>query len=95
MAGKNKEEVTAFYQKELFGQMVNDIEKPKYQFTVRNGVLDGTYKEWWSNGNLRYVINYKSDGKVAIRHGKFVSYTIDGKVGSTRKYIEGKLVSCR
>lgn len=61
----------------------------KYEFTLEDRVMTGVYREWWSNGKPRYLIDYISNGHSSIRHGRFIAYDDLGRIKQERKYENG------
>lgn len=49
------------------------------------GEKQGIFKQWWPNGNLRYLFNYKNDKY----DGKQIVYFHFGKVQEEKNYING------
>lgn len=66
----------------------DDLTAPKYAFSVFDGLLEGTYTEWWNNGKLRYQIEYHN----GHRDGSFKTWNIKGILTKNRIYENGELV---
>ena len=54
------------------------------QFT--KGAMQGVFKQWWPNGNLRYLFNYNHDKY----DGKQIVYFHFGKIQEEKNYLDGK-----
>lgn len=51
----------------------------------KNGEKEGVFKQWWPNGNLRYLFNYHHDKY----DGKQIAYFHFGKVQEEKNYNKG------
>ena len=54
---------------------------------VINGKIQGTWTEWYSNGNKKFVCHYDNQNK---RDGTWTNWFEDGKVEIEVNYINGK-----
>jgi antitoxin component YwqK of YwqJK toxin-antitoxin module len=52
----------------------------------KNGEKQGVFKQWWPNGNLRYLFNFQHDKY----NGKQIVYFHFGKIQAEKNYIDGK-----
>jgi antitoxin component YwqK of YwqJK toxin-antitoxin module len=57
-------------------------EVKKFERTYYNDILDGSYREWYSNGQLKTEANY-SDGKL---HGMYTKYYSNGQKRVVGRY---------
>jgi antitoxin component YwqK of YwqJK toxin-antitoxin module len=71
------------------GQAVSFYENghPMLEQSFTNDKLDGPYKQWWRNGQLRYLFFYKDDQYVGTQKVFFEN----GKLREEANYTAGKL----
>ena len=60
----------------------------KYRGKVINGMREGTWAQWWENGQLYWRLNYKN-GKT---DGLYESYFKNGQLSSRGKFKNGSMV---
>ena len=68
-----------FYKNEVYTGVLYS-KKGKYE--IRNGLAHGITEEYFQNGELKSIENYKN----GIKHGVFKEYSRNGKILSTKKY---------
>lgn len=51
----------------------------------RKGKIEGTFTQWWPNGNYRYLFNYKND----VMDGKQMVYYPNGQKHQESNFLEG------
>jgi antitoxin component YwqK of YwqJK toxin-antitoxin module len=91
----NKNGIIYYKNKPLIGTLYSDTDgiPNKCDCTLKaqyhNGLLNGSKKEWYKNGKLKYSGNYKNGKKVGVH----VYYYESGKKKSELKYSNGNLIS--
>jgi antitoxin component YwqK of YwqJK toxin-antitoxin module len=55
----------------------------------KNGLADGTWKEWYKTGELKFEGAYKE----GLNDGVWTQWYIDGRVQRKLTFVNGKLVS--
>lgn len=77
-----------------FDNFNNNIYK---KYTYYLDCLDGKYEEYYDNGNIRLICNYKYNKDITgnesgYKHGDIIEYYKSGKIHNKGKYINNKLI---
>ena len=73
----------------------NDSNNICVKCTYFNGRLDGKYEEYYNNGNIKLISNYKyiyGNKEYKYKHGDIIEYYKSGQINNKGYYIENKLI---
>ncbi len=86
-SGNIKYEFYRLNKTDIRKRMFNDSSSMVGELTERNGELHGSLKNWFSNGQLKYVEDYQN----GIIHGESKHYYSNGQLEIIENYISGNL----